>query len=98
MKIADSSDQKDANWIDATNECKELRDGDFTDWRLPTVTEIELLYSQKALFGSLSYGSFHWTSSEKDADRAWTMAFMGGERLPMRKTLTYIMVRAVRSF
>lgn len=95
--IADSTDQKDANWLDAINECKELRDGDYTDWRLPSLDEIELLYTQKTLFGSLSYGSFHWTSSEKDADHAYALAFVGDMRLSYRKSLS-ISVRAVRNF
>lgn len=95
--IADSSDQKDANWPDAINECKALRDGDNSDWRLPSLDEIELLYAQKKLFGSLSYGSFHWTSTEKDADHAYVLAFMGDMRLSYRKSLP-VSVRAVRSF
>lgn len=95
--IADSSDQKDANWLDAINECKELRDGGFTDWRLPSLEEIEFLYTQKILFGRLSYESFHWTSSEKDADHAYVLAFMGDMRLSYRKSLV-VSVRAVRSF
>ena len=95
--IADSSDQKDANWLDAISECKELRDGGFTDWRLPSLEEIELLYTQKILFGRLSYESFHRTSSEKDADHAYVLAFMGDMRLSYRKSLA-VSVRAVRSF
>ena len=95
--IADSSDQKDANWLDAINECKELRDGGYTDWRLPSLEEIELLYTQSTLFGSLSYGSFHWTSTEKDADHAYVLAFMGDMRLSYRKSLP-VSVRAIRNF
>ncbi len=34
----------DINWASAVSYCEEYRGGDFTNWRLPTISELEGLY------------------------------------------------------
>ena len=96
--IADSSDQKKANWPDAVNECKELRDGDYTDWHLPSRDEADLFYAQIKIFDDnhLNEGVY-WTATERRTDYAWVMFTIGGTMIFSKETDIHG-VRAVRSF
>jgi len=39
---------KDVNWYQATNYCRELDFKGYSDWRLPTINELETIYAQGA--------------------------------------------------
>lgn len=80
------------NWSDATNACKALGDG----WRLPTVEEFELIFSDLFQKGKGNFQiSYYWTCDEIMDDTAWDFYFVAGKAYGYFKSETYY-VRAVR--
>jgi hypothetical protein len=70
----------------------------YTDWRLPTKNELNLLYLQKALVGSLASG-YYWSSSENDNTTAWGQNFDAGNQFRQHDPKSNSSrVRAVRAF
>lgn len=53
------------NYAAAEKVCKELQIGGFTDWRLPTRDELQIIYSQKEFIGGFQDGRY-WTSTKYD--------------------------------
>jgi hypothetical protein len=89
-----SSDFKDKmNWDDAKNACDSLGDG----WRLPTVDEFELIFSELFQKGNGNFQmSYYWTCDEIEDDTAWDFYFVAGKAYGYFKSSTYF-VRAVRN-
>ncbi len=76
----------DINWHRADRYCKGLTLGGYTDWRLPTIEELEKLYDPDAE-GRYKIrapfqltGAWVWSSTKKGSDRAWVFHFTLGER------------------
>jgi len=67
----------------------------FTDWRLPTKYELNLMYSQRTNIGAFTTNGY-WSSTEYHYDRAWYQYFSGGYGFTSKDTTYY--VRAVRAF
>jgi hypothetical protein len=42
----------DINWVDAQSYCENYRGGSYTEWRLPTLDELEGLYDDKKTYKS----------------------------------------------
>ena len=79
-------------WHDAKN-----RSGkNHHDWRLPTRTELEMLYTKKDLIGGFS-NQLYWSGTESDSFNAWFQNFYMGEQFTGNKNLTH-RVRTVRAF
>jgi len=83
-----------------------LTDGGFTDWYLPSIDELSLLWhsrftTNKALndgsFTLLSNTANYWSSTELNATYAFSFYFYSGNANTNFKTNTYS-VRAVRAF
>ena len=83
-----------------------LTDGGFTDWYLPSIDELSILWHNRfhannALnaggFTPLSITANYWSSTETNAAGAFRFAFGNGNASSNDKTLTYS-VRAVRAF
>jgi hypothetical protein len=69
----------------------------YTDWRLPTFTELTLLYNERAQVGGFT-DFYYWSSSEDyNAINALNIHFADGTRHTQDKYAAYT-VRAVRSF
>ena len=105
--IAETQDQSSScSWYDAqdiisTSSNHSTAGKLFTDWRLPTKNELNLLYSQKSLVGSFSTNGY-WSSSEdgrtsQGYEIGWLQVFNNGTQTSSYKNLTYY-VRAIRSF
>ncbi len=81
--------------------CKDLANGGFTDWYLPSMTELLRLYENKSAIDLNAAGSFtvneYWSSSESDADldRAYQILFVGAAIKEDIKNKTFD-VRCVR--
>ncbi|MCX6328417.1 MAG: DUF1566 domain-containing protein [Bacteroidia bacterium] len=58
--------------------CADLVLGGYSDWYLPSLNELSLIYSNKAKIGGFS-SNYHWSSSEYDADYAWFVVFETGQ-------------------
>jgi Novel STAND NTPase 1/Protein of unknown function (DUF1566) len=81
---------EDIDWNDANEYAKRLRLGGHSDWRLPTIDELEKLYDPK---GGNRYNIrkpfrlsnwLVWSSTEKGSDSAWSFYFNGGRRSSFR--------------
>jgi len=68
----------------------------YTDWRLPTIYELNLMYNQKDQIGGFST-AIYWSSTEYDSDHAWGKSFSSGVQVYYAKD-GKAWVRAIRSF
>jgi Protein of unknown function (DUF1566). len=46
----------DINWVNAKFYCENYRGGDYTDWRMPTLDELEWLYDENKSRPATCYG------------------------------------------
>ena len=96
--ITAMADQKQASWSDAIKECIELRDGGFDDWRLPSASELALLNTNEDSVAGGFNPYFYWSSSGKDSEGAFAIAFIMDVPDDNMKKESHCSVRAVRSF
>jgi hypothetical protein len=68
----------------------------FTDWRLPSKNELNLLYLQKSVVGSFATLRY-WSSTESVYLNAWSQYFIDGLQNSYDKA-TSLYVRAIRAF
>jgi hypothetical protein len=68
----------------------------YTDWFLPSMDELNLLYEQKAVVGGF-VSNYYWSSSENGKNYAWSQVFGSGSQYDNDKANT-LPVRAVRAF
>ena len=68
----------------------------FTDWRLPTKHELNLMYLVKNSVGGFA-NYYYWSSPEYDISNAWNQDFTNGYQYVNLKNRGYY-VRAVRAF
>jgi hypothetical protein len=68
----------------------------YTDWRLPTKNELNLLYIQRGQVGS-GWSEWYWSSKEFDDSPAWKQRFTDGVQRYENKDYSNS-VRAVRTF
>ena len=99
--IAETQDQAVTTWYSANDAISfssnhSVAGQNYTDWRLPTKNELNLLYIQRTVVGGFANGSY-WSSSEVDDVNAWYQAFYSGSQNVGSKSFTFT-VRAVRSF
>lgn len=72
----------------------------YTDWFLPSKDELDKLYLNKVAIGGFAdtdINPFYWSSSEYDANDAWSQNFNDGAQINYYKYYT-LRVRAVRAF
>jgi hypothetical protein len=68
----------------------------FTDWRLPTKFELNLMYTQKTEIGAFA-DDYYWSSVANGTTSAWLQNFSDGRQDYGSKEGSYH-VRAIRSF
>jgi hypothetical protein len=77
--------------------CNDLTEGSYSDWYLPSKDELNKLYLNKVTIGGfVAYN--YWSSSEADADEAWSQDFDLGFQNYYPKDYNDFLVRAVRAF
>lgn len=69
----------------------------YDDWYLPSLTELNLMYSHIAIIGGFSLAENYWSSTEDAFDKAWTVYFGGGGNVSDPKTLNTSSVRCIRA-
>jgi hypothetical protein len=103
LEAAPADTEFKAAWEEAKSRCAALTVNGVNGWRLPTKTELNLMYFylKKNGLGGFSDG-YYWSSSESDSTNAWGQRFSDGYQYNglnyfYTKTDTYS-VRAVRAF
>jgi hypothetical protein len=100
--VAETQDQSTpTTWYDAedkiSNQANHSTNGKkFTDWRLPTKHELNLMYSVKNSIGGFA-SNFYWSSTEGDSTSAWYHYFGDNSQNSTSKFNSFY-VRAVRAF
>ena len=94
-KVCTERDLGSFDWDSAMKECQNLNLNGYSDWYLPSIDELKLLYNQKQIIPDLS--TYYWSSSEGDSDTAWGQLFTNGVKANINKVGTDD-VRAVRAF
>lgn len=86
----------EADWNEAIEFCEAYEAGGFKDWRLPTDSELDLLYRQQKIVGEFVRFSY-WSATEYAGHFAYFQNFYTGEQDNDFKDNTCY-VRAVRNF
>ena len=101
--IAETQDQSNSStWYDAQDKISTFSNHStagklFTDWRLPTRNELNLLWLKKTMVGGFA-DYYYWSSTEINSTISWLVDFWDGtEKNWFGKGAGYN-VRAIRSF
>ena len=89
-KLADEIDL--LSWSEAVKTTVALGSG----WRLPTKTELKVLYERRKIVGGFAKDDY-WSSTELDVNSAWIQGFWNGDQDRYNKH-SKLSVRAVRAF
>ena len=86
-------------WAEAEKVAEGYRGGVFSDWRLPTKEELNLVYQNLRKPGIITGtgDDWHWSSSQYHSTIAWAQRFGDGGQVPNSDHYEYA-VRAIRSF
>jgi hypothetical protein len=78
--------------------CDTYVSGKYDDWYLPSLDELGLVYTNLKVKNNIKFASnYYWSSTQKNANIAYTYGFVGGNIGEVDKsTLKY--VRAIRKF
>jgi len=71
--------------------------GGFTDWYLPSLGELTIMYQNRALIGGL-ISQYYWSSTDYSATNAEGFYFSAGWSLNLSKSSTSFSIRAIRNF
>ena len=80
----------------AASLCANLVEGGYSDWYLPSLEELKIMFLNKSAIGGFAAADY-WSSSEYNASNAYYVGFNYGGYDGRYKYYTY-RVRAVRSF
>ena len=98
--VAAKADINTGIWRRANTICSDLVLNGFSDWRLPTTEELEMMYLQKSALGpfATSYlGGCYWSSREMNALLILGVDFNNGGQVRLKKIST-CNLRPVRDF
>ena len=97
--VADIQDLDQMNWDSAMNLAEASISGGYNDWYLPSIEELELMYSTIGQ-GADNTGGFaeywYFSSSEYNSGLAWLVYFVDGSTINHQKSLS-LSVRPIRS-
>lgn len=86
--------------LTAKQACLEFREGKYTDWRLPRISELYILYYPKETSSSMLLGKEYWSATEADATHSYAIVKMTSRDYKpekQEKTRAFY-VRCVRDF
>jgi TolB-like protein len=86
------------NWDDAIKAAKNYKGGGFSDWHLPSQSDLDMIYQNLRRRNLAGLGDdYYWSSAEYHANLAWFQVFSNGTQSFDYKNYSYL-VRAVRAF
>lgn len=99
--VAETKDQGNYDWWAAQDsisivETHSAAGKNFTDWRVPTIYELNLLYNQRTVVGGFK-DYYYWSSTEFNNDLGWLLYFETGNQEKEDKHAPGLF-RAIRSF
>ncbi len=78
--------------------CKDFRGGGYSDWYLPSKSELDLLYHAKDNVGGFST-NLYWSSTEFDLGDCWVEDFgTGTQNIDNESDGANVAVRAIRAY
>ena len=77
-----------AGYSYAAKLCEQSGADGFTDWYLPSKSELRLIYQNKNQLTGTFYSAYYWSSSQYDADKAYSFAWNSGLATVYYKNLT----------
>jgi hypothetical protein len=77
--------------------CNDLVQNGYSDWYLPSLNELNLMFQQRYAIGGFQ-SDFYWSSSEFNANNAWNHDFSIGNQYNFNKSYGTLRIRAIRSF
>jgi hypothetical protein len=98
--VVANADLGEMNWNAANTASEALIFNGYSDWRLPTKEELNLLYVNMAKLGIGCFRGVYWSSDSYSDYHKWTQNFFNGSQhaeLKDESSLEYF-VRAVRTF
>lgn len=94
IEISPRDYDKKLNWYDAMLYCSMIEIDGKTDWRLPTLEELSVIYTIENNF----WQSYYWTSTDADdTDKAWMLFLSHAQRFEVEKTFYGNHARPVRT-
>jgi TolB-like protein len=88
----------DYTWDEAVNAARNYKGGGYSDWHLPSASQLLLIYNNLQKAGVVNLGStVHWSSTEYNSSLVGSHRFSDGLQYSNSKPNTYS-VRAVRAF
>ena len=102
-----SNTTKIVTWLNSHSEtgraaqlCDALVYGGYSDWFLPSLDELYLMYANLKVYGVGGFVAvaYYWSSSEHDALHAWHQYFTYGDQDVSNKNHILLQVRAIRAF
>lgn len=85
---------EDATWEDAKLACVSYRGGGYDNWRMPSIAELNLLYTHRDIIGGFSEVGY-WSADQYTEHGAWALCFENGYQFPAIKMAGFN-VQAVR--
>lgn len=95
---AEEDFDEDMSFQEAMQACENYSSGGKTDWRLPTLDELEVLYENLRKSGMTHFqNQWYWSSEVQDEHNMWSLDLLHGERFAHWEE-DHSHVRAVRTF
>lgn len=96
MKIDKTYSLQD-RWYEALSYAGKCSEGGYTDWRLPSKGELNLMYENKDIIGGFS-SNYYWSSTEHGIYHVWIQGFDNGDQITNNKQSNNCRVRCIRRF
>ena len=95
-KVCSEKDLGEYNWTNSINVCENLNENGYSDWYLPSQSELKLIYSQKIFIIGFSDKLYYWSSTNKSNKANWQSFYTGENCSNFKSQIGY--VRAIRIF
>ncbi len=88
--------QESLSWFEAKSAVERMELSGNKGWNLPNESELSILYKNKDMIGGFREYSYYWSGSEVGNQKALTIDFFNGEKIPSLKSGNMPGIRRVR--